>query len=158
MVLNKPIRLQVTRLDEERSRVMARASQFQSNCMQLAAQLKETRDRWQSTCATNVNLQRELMSLRAQVSDWQVTPTLQVIFILAQQGITEVDLQGGPHETRFTIGDQARAADCMPARRHPFTVAGLEAKMSSTSRSHVIPCWRGLSEPGQIHTQAFKCT
>ena len=53
---------------------MARASQFQSNCMQLAAQLKETRDRWQSTCATNVNLQRELMALRAQVSDWQVTP------------------------------------------------------------------------------------
>ena len=52
---------------------MARASQFQSNCMQLAAQLKETRDRWQSTCATNVNLQRELMALRAQVSDWQVT-------------------------------------------------------------------------------------
>ena len=31
--------------------MMARASQFQSNCMQLAAQLKETRDRWQSTCA-----------------------------------------------------------------------------------------------------------
>ncbi len=54
--------------------MMARASQFQSNCMQLAAQLKETRDRWHSTCATNVNLQRELMALRAQVSDWQVTP------------------------------------------------------------------------------------
>ena len=53
--------------------MMARASQFQSNCMQLAAQLKETRDRWQATCATNANLQRELMSLRAQVSEWQVT-------------------------------------------------------------------------------------
>ena len=52
--------------------MMARASQFQSNCMQLAAQLKDTRDRWQATCATNANLQRELMSLRTQVSEWQV--------------------------------------------------------------------------------------
>ena len=65
-------RAQVSRLDEEKNSLVARASQFQSSCMQLAGQLKETRDRWQATCLTNVTLQRELMSLRAQAHEWQV--------------------------------------------------------------------------------------
>ena len=63
---------QVGRLDEEKARLMARTSQFQNSCMALAAQLKETRDRWQATCATNANLQRELLALRSEFSQWQV--------------------------------------------------------------------------------------
>lgn len=63
---------QVGRLDEEKARLMARTSQFQTSCMALAAQLKETRDRWQATCATNVKLQRELLTLRSEFSHWQV--------------------------------------------------------------------------------------
>ena len=70
MYLRVPV--QVARLDEEKARLTARASQFQNSCMALAAQLKETRDRWQATCATNANLQRELLTLRSEFSQWQV--------------------------------------------------------------------------------------
>ena len=63
---------QVARLDVEKARLMAGASQFQNSCMALAAQLKEMRDRWQATCATNANLQRELLTLRSEFSHWQV--------------------------------------------------------------------------------------
>ena len=63
---------QVSRLDEEKNALVARASQFQSSCMALGAQLKEARDRWQATCLTNAALQRELMALRAQAHEWQV--------------------------------------------------------------------------------------
>jgi predicted nucleic acid-binding Zn-ribbon protein len=64
--------VQVSRLDEEKERLMVRASQFQSSCMALAAQLKETRDHWQTICATNANLQRELLALRSELPEWQV--------------------------------------------------------------------------------------
>ena len=67
---------QVSRLDEEKNALVARASQFQSSCMALGAQLKEARDRWQATCLTNAALQRELMALRAQAHEWQVRLSL----------------------------------------------------------------------------------
>ncbi|CAK0786977.1 hypothetical protein CVIRNUC_010193 [Coccomyxa viridis] len=63
----------VSRLDEEKNALVARASQFQSSCMALGTQLKEARDRWQATCLTNAALQRELMALRAQAHEWQKT-------------------------------------------------------------------------------------
>lgn len=66
--------------------MVARASQFQSNCMQLAAQLKATRDRWQTTCATNVSLQRELVALRAQVSERQVLLNIQSAMLASRCG------------------------------------------------------------------------
>lgn len=63
---------QVTSLDEEKRRLLQRVTQTQSNCAQMAAQLKEVRDRWQATCLTNVTLYRELMSLRGDLELWQV--------------------------------------------------------------------------------------
>ena len=75
-VIQSMCRAQVSRLDEEKNALVARASQFQSSCMALGAQLKEARDRWQATCLTNAALQRELMALRAQAHEWQVRPPL----------------------------------------------------------------------------------
>lgn len=71
-VIQSGCRAQVSRLDEEKNALVARASQFQSSCMALGTQLKEARDRWQATCLTNAALQRELMALRAQAHEWQV--------------------------------------------------------------------------------------
>jgi hypothetical protein len=66
--------MQVASLDDEKNKLLHHVAQTQANCAQLASQLKEVRDRWQTTCMTNVSLYKELMHLRGEVELWQVRP------------------------------------------------------------------------------------
>jgi hypothetical protein len=64
--------MQVSRLDDERQRLVQRAHASQAGCAAMAAQLQQARARWQAACAANSELERELAGLRGHLRSMHV--------------------------------------------------------------------------------------